>query len=132
MQNDHDKLDSLFNEYQNLCSIHEALPIFKEFRKNLERHIGWEEEILFPTLEKKLRIANGGPIMVMNMEHLQIKNFLDEIEKKLLKHQIADETNGNLVMVLGQHNFKEENILYPAIDDSLSANEKEEILTRLK
>jgi len=60
---DHDRLDDLFHEFQVLKSSDRARAVhhFQEFKAGLERHIAWEEEILFPSFEKRFGHF-GGPI----------------------------------------------------------------------
>ena len=50
MAKDHDRLDSLFTQFRNLrnTDVKKAKGLFHEFKIGLQRHIVWEEEILFP------------------------------------------------------------------------------------
>jgi iron-sulfur cluster repair protein YtfE (RIC family) len=69
---DHDRLDELFHQFQALKSSgpSKAINSFHEFTSGLERHIVWEEEIVFPVFEKRFD-QYGGPTEVMRwMEHL--------------------------------------------------------------
>jgi iron-sulfur cluster repair protein YtfE (RIC family) len=61
---------------EKLADVERAESIFLSFKSELERHIIWEEDILFPVFEKKTGIKDGGPTSVMRMEHIQIKNHL--------------------------------------------------------
>ncbi|MDE2291134.1 MAG: hemerythrin domain-containing protein [Elusimicrobia bacterium] len=92
-----------------------------EFLTGLSRHIVWEEEVLFPLFEEKTGMT-GGPTQVMRTEHRWIKDRLDAVHEKV---RAADPGSDGeveaLLAVLGQHNMKEENILYPAIDAQLDA-----------
>lgn len=123
---DHDRLGELFRQFQTLKSSDygKAVKAFEEFKAGLERHIVWEEEILFPAFEKKSGNSDG-PTEVMRWEHRQIRSFLNAIAEKL-----AGE-DGNTSMeemglhaMLTQHNQKEENILYPMIDQLTGAEER--------
>ena len=134
MQHDHERLDKLFGEYQKEQSSNPAkkLTLFQEFRNGLEKHIKWEQEILFPIFEKKTGIPQGGPTEVMNMEHSHIKTFLENIGERLQKNERTNDVDENLILTLRQHNYKEENILYPSIDGVISASETKEILEKMK
>ena len=56
---DHDRLDDLLKEYQNQKEVdfQRAKSALIEFKLGLERHIVWEEEILFPVFESKSGIS---------------------------------------------------------------------------
>jgi len=120
---DHDRLDSLFNRYREKKreDVKAAKPFFREFLKGLRRHIVWEEDVLFPFFEKASGIASG-PTEVMRREHRQIGGILDRIHDKVRR---ADDDTGReeeeLLAVLKPHNDKEEDILYPAIDQYADA-----------
>lgn len=119
---DHDRLDKHFSEFQRLkrTDFPAAKENFKAFLKGLTRHIVWEEDILFPVFEKRTGMRDAGPTAVMRMEHRLIKGHLDAIHEKVRAadpNSDAEETA--LLAVLGDHNMKEEQILYPAIDNFL-------------
>ncbi|MDT8318977.1 MAG: hemerythrin domain-containing protein [Xanthomonadales bacterium] len=131
---DHDRLDELFGRFQSLkaSDLQNAAGIFKEFRAGLERHIDWEEEILFPTFEDKTG-HRSGPTEVMRHEHRQIREILDAIDDKLARgdDDTVHEEKG-LLAVLEPHNQKEEGILYPMIDRVTNAEEREMIFAEMK
>jgi iron-sulfur cluster repair protein YtfE (RIC family) len=129
MSIDHDRLDNKIRTYSadKLVDIERAESIFLSFKNELERHIIWEEDILFPVFERKTGIKDGGPTSVMRTEHIQIKNHLQEIKKKLHAKKIQNPCKEEVALleVLESHNQKEENILYPGIDNLTSEQEKE-------
>ena len=135
MNKDHDRLDNLFEEFNKLrkSDISRAKPLFLSFRAGLQAHIAWEEDILFPIFERETGMHATGPTAVMRMEHRQIKNFLEEISGKVLADELdgIDESEIKLLEVLGSHNLKEENILYPAIDDLTNEQEKKQAIERM-
>ena len=63
MSLDHDRLDNKIRMYgkEKLLEIERAESIFLFFKSELERHIIWEEDILFPIFERKTGIKDGGP-----------------------------------------------------------------------
>jgi iron-sulfur cluster repair protein YtfE (RIC family) len=65
---DHDRLDDLFRQFQalKLSDRESAGRAFQEFKAGLERHIAWEEEILFPAFENKTG-QTSGPTQVMRL-----------------------------------------------------------------
>ena len=135
MSVDHDRLDEIFEGFKKLKDddIDAAGKLFLEFKTGLLQHIAWEEDILFPIFEQKTSMRDTGPTTVMRMEHGHIKNFLEEIGEKVLAGELegVDEAETGLLEVLGSHNQKEENILYPMIDNLTSEQEKEKVIEKL-
>ena len=66
-------------------------------------------------------MRDSGPTAVMRMEHRQIKEILERIHDQL-KAGKKNTTfmESELLRVLGEHNDKEESILYPWIDKEVS------------
>ena len=134
-QEDHEKLDGLFDQFQALraCDYAEAKRYFKDFKFGLERHIAWEEQILFPLFEAKTRSKESGPTAVMRFEHKQIKEKLERLHAKVREESPdSDEEESELLYLLAQHNKKEENILYPMIDQITSEEERKHIFHEME
>ena len=135
MSLDHDRLDNKIRMYgkEKLLEIERAESIFLFFKSELERHIIWEEDILFPVFERKTGIKDGGPTSVMRMEHIQIKDHLQKIQRKLRAKKIQDPCGEEVALfkLLESHNQKEENILYPGIDNLTSEQEKDQMIKRI-
>ena len=132
---DHDRLDSLFHRFQQLKHTDRpsAHQLFAEYKAQLERHIAWEEEILFPLFEQRTGLTGGGPTAVMRLEHEEIKQHLAAIELKLGQNEVATaEDEAALLAVLEPHNLKEESILYPMIDKLTTEAERRGIFARIK
>jgi len=135
MGQDHDRLDELFREFQTMkgSDFTKAKYAFSEFNRGLRRHIVWEEEILFPLFEDQTGMQDRGPTAVMRMEHCRIREFLEEIHDRYIHGEIdTDELEKALLDTLAAHNKKEEAVLYPWIDQSLSEQEAEAALKRMR
>ncbi len=97
----------------------------------MARHFRMEEEILFPALQ-----AGGGPagpVQVMRMEHAQMNDLLEQMAGALAARD-AQSYGGigeTLLIVMQQHNHKEEQILYPIADQILAA-QREPLLERMQ
>lgn len=134
MNSDHRRLDSIFEKYQESCvkSPLEAKRYFSNFRSGLERHIIWEEEVLFPVFEQRTGHDRFGPTAVMREEHRQIKVLLGTIQDNLEKNNFElKEYDTELKSILNAHNDKEEQILYPWIDNVVSEEELGNLFTRM-
>jgi iron-sulfur cluster repair protein YtfE (RIC family) len=80
-------------------------------------HFRLEEDILFPALEQAHPGARG-PTSVMRGEHAQARRLLEDLTAAAVMGS-RSETLGlaeTLLMLLQQHNAKEEGILYPMAD----------------
>ncbi len=132
---DHQHLDELFHKFQDLkaTDCRRAEKTFHEFKAGLEKHIVWEEEILFPAFEEKFGHLQDGPTSVMRLEHRQIRNYLDAIAQKLAEKNFeTDEDEIGLETVLCPHNHKEESILYPMMDQVFSEPERAEMFSEMR
>lgn len=87
---------------------------FPTFKAKMLHHFAMEEEVLFPAFEEATGMTSG-PTAVMRMEHEQMRGLLDQMQTAF---DAGDETamldhGDTLLMVIGQHNQKEEGMLYP-------------------
>lgn len=134
-EQDHDRLDELFKTFQQLkrSDFPKAKEAFKEFKFGLQRHIVWEEEVLFPLWEKKTGMSESGPTPVMRHEHRQIGQQLEAIHGKVSEQNPdSDKEEQALLDLLGSHNRKEELRLYPAIDQVAGTEGQEAIFQSMK
>lgn len=134
-EQDHDRLDELFKTFQQLkrSDFPKAKEAFKEFKFGLQRHIVWEEDILFPLWEKETGITEGGATSVMRTEHRQIGKHLEAIHGKVMdQNPDSDQEEQALLNLLGSHNMKEERVLYPGIDRVASAEVRETVFQQME
>jgi hemerythrin-like domain-containing protein len=131
---DHDRLDQSFASYRQVkrSSLARARDLFHQFKLGLQRHIAWEEEVLFPLFEQKTGMVQVGPIPVMRREHRHIRAYLDAVDAKLRNDDPSSENEEwGLLAALAVHNEKEEKVLYPTLDRLLSDAEKAEAFTAM-
>ena len=133
-EKDHDRLDELFKTFQQLkrSDFAKAKAAFQEFKVGLQRHIVWEEDLLFTLWEAKTGISEGGPTMVMRNEHRQIGQLLESLHEKVAAdNPETDQEEQWLMSILGSHNMKEERVLYPSIDNVASVAEREQVFRNM-
>jgi len=124
MAQDHKNCDLLFAKAENAASTGDwetASQAFKEFVEAMERHLGLEEQGLFPAFEEATGMVSG-PTEMMRMEHEQMRAQFAEMRQALEKKQ-GDDFLGEaetLLILMQQHNIKEEQILYSMMDQHLS------------
>ena len=132
---DHDRLDELFKSFHTLkrTDFAKATRAFEDFKIGLQRHMVWEEDVLFPLWEKKTGMTEGGPTFVMRQEHREIGESLDAIERKVqAQNSESDHEEEAFVDLLERHNMTEEEALYSAIDRATSADEREMVFQAMK
>jgi hemerythrin-like domain-containing protein len=93
---------------------------WNHFFRVLDKHItGLEEALLFPAFEE----VNGpaGPTQMMRMEHGQMRIMVEQIRTALSVRdkQAFPGLAETLMLLIQQHNMKEEQILYPLMDESI-------------
>ena len=127
MATHHAFCDELFTNVENLAAQsdwEQLRPVFNEFTAETERHFLREEKILFPRLENVMGSADG-PTQVMRLEHEQIR-LLTENLKVMIENKDREGILGEaetLLIMMQQHNAKEEQILYPMMDRTLVSEE---------
>lgn len=98
----------------------QAVQVFVE---DMETHFHFEEQVLFPALESSTPMA-AGPVSVMRSEHAQMRELFDDLQDACTGRDVAKLTDAveTLLLLMQQHNMKEENVLYPIADQSLSSD----------
>lgn len=95
---------------------------FKTFCKNMNRHFAMEEDVLFSALEDETGMG-GSPTPVFRSEHVQMRVLLDEM-KSAIEARDSDRYLGEsetLLVLMQQHNMKEEGMLYQMMDQTLAS-----------
>ncbi len=124
LSNDHSRCDELFALMEEAASsnIADAKSVFMEFKDATERHFQMEERIMFEEFEQKTGMAQG-PTAVMRHEHTQMRNLLNQM-REALEQNNQDRFFGSsetLMILMQQHNMKEEQMLYTMAQQRLSA-----------
>lgn len=91
------------------------------FEKAMLRHFAMEEEVLFPAFEQATGMSQG-PTAVMRMEHEQMRGLLKQIGASIDADDFdeAMDQGDTLLMMIQQHNVKEEGVLYPMSESTLN------------
>lgn len=123
MTEDHHRCDDLFAAVENAIARHDlerARQSFSSFVDATLTHFAGEEDILFPAFEARTGLISG-PTEMMRREHTQLRALMQAAQDALaagntLAYLAEADT---LLIMLQQHNMKEENILYPMCDHRL-------------
>lgn len=131
---DHRACDLLWAEAEAAADPSAAIEAFRRFDAAMRRHLAWEEDALFPAFEQATGHHGFGPTVIMRGEHDQMRALLDEMDRCAA----AADLNGllaqgdTLMMLIQQHNSKEEGMLYPMAEEALGARGWEAMEPRLK
>ena len=115
---DHRACDALWSELESAVDAGDdarARSLWERFDARMRRHLAMEEEVLFPAFEQASGMMGGGPTAVMRMEHEQMRGVLAEMGRAAQGgdfEAVADHGD-TLLMLIQQHNAKEEGVLYP-------------------
>ncbi|MCC7462405.1 MAG: hemerythrin domain-containing protein [Gammaproteobacteria bacterium] len=95
--------------------------LYRGFRASLLRHFRMEEEVLFPEFEAATG-SSAGPTGIMRQEHQMMRELLDTMQRCVAERSGADFLGAadTLMVLMQQHNMKEEGILYPMCDQVLA------------
>ena len=99
-----------------------AAPAFEHFHNQMRAHFEAEEALLFPAFETATGMS-AGPTQMMRHEHEQMRSLLAQLAAACETHDSEGYAGAaeTLLMLMQQHNMKEENILYPMCDQALGA-----------
>ncbi|ENO89934.1 hemerythrin domain-containing protein [Thauera linaloolentis] len=134
MTHDHRACDHDFAHAETLAAQGDwagAAEALDAFSRALNAHFNAEEQQLFPAFEAATGMTQG-PTQVMRGEHVDMRAGLERLRAALEAHD-ADDFAGEaetLLIMMQQHNMKEENILYPMCDARLG-HARDELCTQL-
>lgn len=123
----HKHCDEIFADAEEACGEGNwaaGTVAFELFRGQLETHFASEEELLFPAFEAATGMTSG-PTEVMRGEHRQMRDLLAQMQAAV-EARDSDTFGGaaeTLLILMQQHNMKEENILYPMCDNALGSSD---------
>lgn len=91
------------------------------FLARIERHIELEEDLLFPAFEESSGTSTGGPTETMRSEHTQMKPLFEQLRAALAAKNAGqvERTGAALHEILMPHNMKEEQMMYPMLDQAV-------------
>ena len=123
---DHRDCDEVFASLENAVADNNwdlTNTLFIDFHTDLNHHFSMEETIMFPAFEEKTGMTQG-PTAMMRMEHDQMRSVLgqmkEDVDSKNKDHFFG--LSESLMMLMQQHNMKEEQMLYAMADAHLGAD----------
>jgi iron-sulfur cluster repair protein YtfE (RIC family) len=124
---DHRRCDSSWVEVEAAAETGNADAVkesWRTFQSGLLKHLRMEEEVLFPAFEQATGMTGGGPTFVMRSEHDQMRGLLEQMNAAANSgdHDELVDLGDTLLMLIQQHNQKEENMLYPTAERALATD----------
>lgn len=134
-EQDHRDSDARWADVEELLAtedIEAARPAWLKFSAGMQRHITMEEEVLFPAFETASGMPEAGPTAALRTEHRQMQDLLGQISNAIEAgdSEQALDAGDTLLMLIQQHNAREESELYP-VAESLLAGRWAELAARL-
>ena len=129
MSEDHNHCDELLIEAENFVlkkNWSAAETALNKFTNTTLNHFKHEETTLFPAFEHATGMSSG-PTEMMRHEHQQLRHLINDLGQ-ILEEQNKDHylsTSETLLIFIRQHNMKEEQVLYPMIEQSCSQDADE-------
>ncbi len=123
---DHRACDEYFSQMENLANegtLADASEAYRKFADATEHHFQMEERVMFPAFEQKTGMTQG-PTEVMRMEHQQLRSLLKQLGEAIEKDDRSKffGLTETLMIMMQQHNMKEEQMLYTMAQQHLSAD----------
>lgn len=135
LTSDHRRCDDYFAAAEEFAAKRDwvaAIASFELFHSTMAHHFETEEQVLFPAFERETGNTQG-PTQMMRMEHEQMRELFARMAAAVTAKD-ADEYAGlseTLLIMLQQHNLKEEQVLYPMSEQAFGARSGE-VLLRMK
>lgn len=132
MTQDHRDCDEIFAQMEDAVASKsdEATLKFEEFADALTNHFKMEEMVLFPAFEQASGMREG-PTQVMAMEHEQMRELLSKMSTAIEDKDKFFGLSETLMILMQQHNMKEEQMLYPMAEQHLG-DDADHLISRMR
>jgi len=123
---DHRDCDERWVEVENAIEGGDSATIqasWEAFDRLQRHHLDMEEQVMFPAFEEATGMTSG-PTMMMRMEHDQMRGLLEQMTNVMQGGDFQGllDLGDTLLMLVQQHNQKEEGMLYPMANSALAAD----------
>ncbi len=124
---DHRRCDDIWAEVEAAAQAGEReveKEKWREFQSQMLRHLRMEEEVMFPAFEQASGMTDSGPTFVMRSEHEQMRGLIEQMGTAADGDDYDElvDLGDTLLMLIQQHNQKEEHMLYPMAEQALAAD----------
>ncbi len=135
LTNEHRECDTIFANAEKEASQgnwEEVQKSFLEFANETLTHFKKEEDELFPTFEE-ITGSSDGPTQVMRYEHEQVRGLIGKMAEAV-ENRDKDaflSMAESMMILLQQHNMKEEQMLYAMCDRVLPPQKRAEVIEKM-
>ena len=118
-----DQLLALAEDALDKNDFEDAQKKYDDFKEETLKHFEMEENYLFLLFEEKSGMTQG-PTQMMRMEHTQAKMLFSKLDEAMSQKERYRffSLSESLMILLQQHNAKEEQMLYTMIQSHLNAD----------
>ena len=126
---DHRRCDDLFSQIEVSITRKEwgqAEEKFQQFEHALKQHLEMEETVLFPAFKEAMQNPTV-PLAMLQLEHQHIRMMIGRLYESLCRCDAVDFMihTETFTILMQEHSIKEEDMLYPLLDRTLSGNTSE-------
>ena len=127
MMRDHREIDAIFARSQDAAGASDWASLESNgamFFARIGRHIELEEDLLFPAFDESSGMSGGGPTGTMRSEHAEMEPMFERMRDAIAARDAARylAVARTLHELLQQHNLKEEQMMYPMLDQALGSD----------
>lgn len=124
-EQDHRDCDARWIDVEELLDagdIELAQAAWQKYDASMRRHLAMEDEVLFPAFEARSDATGESPVAALKLEHEQMEGLLDQIAEAIdaADTELAIDLGDTLLMLVQQHNAREEDMLYPEAEKLLT------------
>lgn len=137
MQKDHVEIDAIADRAVAAAGSGDGATMAREGAQFLARllvHIDMEEKLLFPAFEERTGMTSGGPSVQMRQEHEQMQPILEQMKAAVAANDNAGYQRAAQALseILMPHNVKEEQMMYPMLDDTVTGADATALLAEVR
>jgi hemerythrin-like domain-containing protein len=124
-EQDHRDCDARWADVEELLDagdIELAQAAWQKYDASMRRHLAMEDKVLFPAFEARSDATTASPVAALKLEHEQMEGLLDLIAEAIeaVDAEQAMDLGDTLLMLVQQHNAREEDMLYPEAEKLLA------------
>ncbi|MBZ0136825.1 MAG: DUF2249 domain-containing protein [Planctomycetes bacterium] len=133
---DHRRLEAILSDTMALTRAaqwQDANSRMAEYAVGLRHHADIEEVILFTAYDDVSGNLPNGPTALMLTEHRDVRFGIDALERAIAAGDLdaTEDALATLMDVTEQHHAKEEEILFPSMDESVAPESLTQLVERL-
>ena len=137
MMQDHRECDAIFERAGDAARAADwpaAASAAGTFLARIGRHIELEEQLLFPAFEDSSGMSVGGPTETMRSEHAQMQPLFAQMRAAIEAQDAGryQQAAQALHDILTPHNMKEEQMMYPMLDQALGDDGARRLVQQLR